>query len=323
MPIIDYDTGTWADPWVQELPPLGKMLFNYLWTNDHINLACLYSISIRTISNETGLTSKQVTEILAFLYPKVRYDPQKNIMWVVNFVKRQFMRTGRTSPHIIAGIRKGLMGLPEGHPFVGDFLEKYKILKIDYPYPIDTLSIPGEYPANTHKDKDRDRDRVKEEEKKEGGVGEEKKEEGKGNNVHPKDFASLYNDLCPNLSKSTKLSTKREDQIRNRLKDYPDIEWWKEVFRKANLVYIPPNDRYPNGWRPDLEFLVSNDDNPLKVYEGKYDPKGKGHKQYGAESLLKKVLQEEADEKARQEGIHSGDGEERRSGGRIPIGSKN
>jgi len=49
----------------------------------------------------------------------------------------------------------------------------------------------------------------------------------------------------------------------------------------------------------------------------------KTHKQYGAESLLKRVLQEEADEKARQEGIHRGAGEDRGSSGRIPIGSKN
>jgi hypothetical protein len=56
-------------------------------------------------------------------------------------------------------------------------------------------------------------------------------------------------------------------------------------------------------------------------FETEINPKT--HKQYGAESLLKKVLQEEADEKARQEGIHSGVGEDGGSGGRIPIGSKN
>ncbi len=328
MPIIDFDTGTWADPWVQELSPLAKLLFHYVWTNDHINLPGLYPISIKTISNETGLTQKQVQDLLVILSPKVKYDPKKNVMWVVNYVKRQFLRTGHASPKITAGIRNALMRLPEGHVFIGEFLERYKVLGISYPYPMDTLSPT----LNTLKDKDKDKDKDQDQdkEKKEGGVGEGKGEQEAvsvrppgGNYFSPKDFASLYNQLCPSLIPSTRLSTKREEQIKLRLRDNPDIEWWKEVFVKANMVYIPPNKGHPNGWRPDLEFLVSNDDNAIKVFEGKYDQRGKGHKQYGAESLLKKVLQEEANEKAGQESIHSGAGEDRGGSRGLPNGSQN
>ena len=148
MPIVDFDTATWTDPWVQELNPTGKLLFNYLWTNNHKNLACLYSVSIKTIANETGLTTKQVTDTLSILYPKVIWLPEDNIMWVVNHVKRQFLRTGNISPKIVQGIKTNLMAVHTSHWIIGAFLDSYGVLGIEYPYPIDTVPVGYPYPPS-------------------------------------------------------------------------------------------------------------------------------------------------------------------------------
>lgn len=137
--IVEFDTGTWTDPFVQELPPLGKLLFNYLWTNSHKNIACLYTITFKTIRDETGLSQKQIEDTLSILYPKVLYDPGEHLVFVVNHVKRTFLRTGKISPKIVAGIFKNILAIREGHFLVGIFLNKYKDLALEYPYPIDTV----------------------------------------------------------------------------------------------------------------------------------------------------------------------------------------
>lgn len=131
------DDGIWTDPWMQSISTVPKLLFFYLWTNDHRNLACLYEISIRTISNETGLLVDEIDAALSNLEPKVLYDKEGNICWVKSFVKRQFLRYGHISPKIVSGITKNLIALPQAHPFIFEFLEFYPELNISYPYVAD------------------------------------------------------------------------------------------------------------------------------------------------------------------------------------------
>jgi len=132
----------------------------------------------------------------------------------------------------------------------------------------------------------------------------------------PDEFASLYNKFCPNLIRSSRISQERRSKIKSRLKECNGRDWWIEVFKKANEVFIPPHEGHPKGWKPDLWFIIKNDDNAIKIYEGKYGQQGVIHKQHGAESLLKKVLEEEADEKARQKNLHNRDSETGGSNGR-------
>jgi hypothetical protein len=167
MAIVDFDTATWSDPWIQGLKPSSKLLFIYLWTNNHKNLACMYSITLKTIKNEVGFTDSQIRGILTELYPKVQYDHDRHIVWVVSHVKRQFLRTNNISPKIVTGISKNLLSMPEGHVFVGEFLERYSFLNIEYPYPIDRVHM---YPSSGGGGKGKGGD----EGKKKGGVGENK-----------------------------------------------------------------------------------------------------------------------------------------------------
>lgn len=128
------DEGIWTDPWMQSLSAIPKLLFFYLWTNDHRNLACLYQISVKTMIDESGLNENEIRDSLAKLDPKVRYDWDNHICWVRSFVKRQFLRYGHISPKIVSGITKNLITLPQGHPFIIEFLDFYPELNIFYPH---------------------------------------------------------------------------------------------------------------------------------------------------------------------------------------------
>ena len=145
MSIVDLDTAIWKDPWFRKLPVKAKHLFMFLWTNDHKNLPCLYEIDLETIKFYAGLSIKEITDTLSLLYPKVKYDFENEVVWVVNFVRHQFLRTKNISPKIEKGIENNLIQM-NGHFFVGEFLEIYPTLNIIIKDPIDRVSEGYQYP---------------------------------------------------------------------------------------------------------------------------------------------------------------------------------
>lgn len=150
MGIVDFNTSIWKDPWFRKLPLKAKILFIFLWTNDHKNLACIYEMDVETMSFYTGMGPNVISETIRKLYPKVKYDFDNEIVWVTNFVRHQFMRTKNISPKIVKGIENNLVQI-NGHFFIKDFLEEYQSLNITYPYPIDTLSEGYAYPPGEGK----------------------------------------------------------------------------------------------------------------------------------------------------------------------------
>jgi hypothetical protein len=141
--ITDFDTSTWSDPWFRRLSLQAKTLFIYLWTNEHKNLAGLYILDLDVIAFETGIAIDQVTTILdGELSQKIKYDYDTNLVWVVNNVKRQFIRSAekKISDKIVTAISKALLSLPENHSFINQFLEKYASLSIPYSRSVDRVS---------------------------------------------------------------------------------------------------------------------------------------------------------------------------------------
>jgi hypothetical protein len=81
-----FDTGTWQDPWFEDLGPKAKLAFIYLWTNDTCNQAGLYKISKRRMEFELGFS---INGVMESLQDKIFWDPERQIVWVKNFVKWQ------------------------------------------------------------------------------------------------------------------------------------------------------------------------------------------------------------------------------------------
>jgi hypothetical protein len=141
MPIVDFDTECWGDPWFQERTPLAKLLFVYLWTNTHRSVAGFYVITKKTIGDETGLKPQQIETYLGELKPKVRYDPEQSVCWVIKHIRRQFLRSGLISEQVRKGIRKAALKLSY-HPFFQEFIDAYP--EIFDPEEKETLYRPSE-----------------------------------------------------------------------------------------------------------------------------------------------------------------------------------
>lgn len=87
-------------------------------------------------------------------------------------------------------------------------------------------------------------------------------------------FKDLWNEACEDsggkLDPVIKLTTVRKQKIKTRLKDLSDLAGWNEIFKKvANSKFCcGENER---GWTVSFEWIIENEENALKVLEGKYD----------------------------------------------------
>lgn len=83
----------------------------------------------------------------------------------------------------------------------------------------------------------------------------------------PQDLASLWNEIVGKPS-VMELSKGRTAKARLRLKER-SLDQWREVFEQIkNTPFLcGENDR---GWRATFDWIISNDENALKVLEGKY-----------------------------------------------------
>jgi hypothetical protein len=54
------------------------------------------------------------------------------------------------------------------------------------------------------------------------------------------------------------------------MKEGKNFSWWKIVFEKADIILIPGKDGKKD-WFPNFDWLIDNDKNAVKVFEGNYD----------------------------------------------------
>ena len=87
--------------------------------------------------------------------------------------------------------------------------------------------------------------------------------------ISPQEFLELYASSAPNLPQPRELTNGRVKKIRQRLIIHPDPEWWKRVFTLANKTTFLRGEN-ERRWKADLDWFVTNDENAVKVIEGKY-----------------------------------------------------
>lgn len=85
------------------------------------------------------------------------------------------------------------------------------------------------------------------------------------------EFFNLYNSIAKRLPKAQKLSESRKAKIKARLKN-ADLKTWEEVFTKCEASDFCCGVNNQN-WTANIDWLISNDNNYVKVLEGKYDNK--------------------------------------------------
>lgn len=79
----------WNDGTVEDLSPASKLLMLYFITNPYRNESGLYSITLKRISDDTGLHRRQRDKAMEELAQKGRvfYDQTESVVWVVNAIR--------------------------------------------------------------------------------------------------------------------------------------------------------------------------------------------------------------------------------------------
>lgn len=90
----------------------------------------------------------------------------------------------------------------------------------------------------------------------------------------PAKIVKLYNDICISLPRCQKLTTVRTTKINARIKELSTMNEWKDLFKLTqDTPFCKGNNN--RDWRADIDWLIKNDDNYIKILEGKYDYCGK------------------------------------------------
>jgi len=100
-------TSFWEDSWIAQLSINEKLLYLYLLTNPHTNLCGMYSVSIRYIAFETGLTVDQVKKALSKFEQDNKALYRNDWIVLINYQKHQ-----TASPKIKAGIKREMSEIP-------------------------------------------------------------------------------------------------------------------------------------------------------------------------------------------------------------------
>ena len=84
---------------------------------------------------------------------------------------------------------------------------------------------------------------------------------------------SYFNGKLPSVR--LPLATSRQRKVQARLRDHPELEFWKLVFGKVwNSSFLMGRNGSSNSqWKASFDWIISNDTNVLKVSEGNYDNK--------------------------------------------------
>lgn len=141
-----FDTQTWKDPWFEALSTRAKLLFIHLFTNDAVNQAGMYQISLRRIEFEVGFC---IEEVMPELYAKVTWFPDGCIIWVHNFCRRQCQNAS-----FLKAAMKSISSMPnflraEFYKYNKELFERYgvdaEIPECDHPD--DTVSPQSDHSA--------------------------------------------------------------------------------------------------------------------------------------------------------------------------------
>ena len=103
------NTKFWDDPYIVTLKPEEKLLFLYLLTNPLTNILGIYEITLRRISNDTGIKEEKVEQILV-----EKFYRDGKALWMKNYiVLPNFLKNQNFNPSIKHGAVKIYNELPE------------------------------------------------------------------------------------------------------------------------------------------------------------------------------------------------------------------
>ncbi len=144
MPDRNVSTSFWDHPKIRRVSAEAKLIALCLLTNRRSHISGLFYMPIRDLAHDAGLPEDRTRAALEELQvppmdgrdPFCLYDEEHETVWVCGM-----MDMGSRSPKIVRAVEKHLLEI-HSRELIAAFLRRYDTLSIEYPYPIDTVSIP-------------------------------------------------------------------------------------------------------------------------------------------------------------------------------------
>lgn len=237
----------WKDDKFRNATDQEKLLFIYLLTNNHRNLVGLYFIPKQYMAADLSWASQGLSNVLSNLEQKgfIKYDSTAEIVFITRFLKYNKLQ----NPKQVIRAIKDLRDLPQTG-LMEDLRLYIEEFEDDYLEPLiaclRSIDVPEEPEATTRK--------------------KEKKE------PPYEKIKELYNEICEDCRTVMKLSDKRKRHLKQRWKEYPDLKWWEEYFKKIQKSDFLTGKK--TDFVADFDWVI-NPNNLLKIIEGRYDNRDK------------------------------------------------
>jgi len=266
------DTRLWNDEKFRSLPDLAKLLFLFLLTHPHMTSIGAMRCSCVGLAAELGWGEKVFREAFREVSGKgmAKVDEKASCLLLPNFLKYNRPE----SPNVVKSWLGCIDLIPECTlktetvQRVKGFLES---LSEDFvkALPKGFAEAFGKPSANSEQEQELEQEQ---EQEMDGGPPSAPRASPE---MTPQEFIESWNEICASegLPAVKDLSNGRRKKIATRLRSYPTVAFWEQVFNGVNrsdfLSGRKPNPKHPN-WRATIDWLIENDENPLKVIEGAY-----------------------------------------------------
>lgn len=236
----------WHDEKFIKLSHSQQLLFFYILTSPHNNLIGTYVLKQGYICEDMKIKSikKDIDKLIKV--GLIRYDYETGLIHIPNFFKHNPL----TNPNQHKSAVKVWNRLPKSSLL----LEVYEGLSEGLKQRLgEGLSKPEE----------------EVEEETEVGTGTEVEE--KIGRITPEELVEAWNNICgtEGFPKVNKIPADRRQKINARLKAHPEVEFWTEVLNRiARTPFLKGNN--DREWKANIDWLISNDTNAVKVTEGFY-----------------------------------------------------
>jgi len=254
-----------------------QVLAAYLFTGPHRHPMGLYYIAIPTICHETGLSAEGASKALRRLSEETfaHYDEASEVIWVPEMAKHQIGESLKPNDKMVAWINREYQSLPSNR-FLRAFFDKYVTAyhireRRTFKAPSKPLQSPIEANHITITSPNKQEQRQKEL-----SPPGDLTLNGWGT---PEALVALYNAETPDEFPAVeKLSEARRKKARQYLAQFPDREFWVQVFAQCRASPFLRGLRPGKGhekFRGSLDWLLSKGEkdaveNCVKCYEGKY-----------------------------------------------------
>lgn len=237
----------WQDSEVFKWEAERKLLFLYLITSDKTNQLGILEATKEQIAHDTGIGIQKVEKILKELeqIQKIAIDHETNEIFIKNFGKYNWTK----SPKMIKHLEK--------------LIENIKSTKIKYHVCLELRKIGHIDICSEVEDEDIDFNLSEQNNTQQNNSDKQDKKQ-----VPYQEIVDLYHQICTSLPKVVVLNEKRKQLLRARWKEHPDLEFWKELFKRVE------NSGFLTGrkadFRADFEWII-RPTNFIKIIEGRYD----------------------------------------------------